>query len=130
MKGDCTVTKSIINEGAKIESAEITNSIIGIRANIKAGSKISNSLIMGNDFYEDESEYYHIEKSCDKMPSMGVGENCEIHNAILDKNVRMGNNVIINPKEPDANYSGDGFMVRDGITVIEKNAIIPDNTVI
>lgn len=130
MKGDCKVTKSIINEGAKIENAEITNSIIGIRANVKAGTKISNSLIMGNDFYEDESEYYNIEKCGDQIPSMGVGENCEIHNAILDKNVRMGNNVIINPKEADANYSGDGFMVRDGITVIEKNAIIPDNTVI
>ena len=53
-----------------------------------------------------------------------------ISGAIIDKNARIGRGVKITPKQAHENYAGHGYMVKDGITVIEKGAVIPDGAVI
>lgn len=78
--------------------------------------------MMGADFYQND-------EINDSVPLFGVGENCYIENAIIDKNCMIGNNVrIIGGKHmPDADY--ESYSVRDGIIVI-KEAIIPNGTII
>jgi glucose-1-phosphate adenylyltransferase len=122
------IERSIVAEGAIILSAKIVHSVIGLRFRVDNGSVVEDSVAMGCDYYEtiDEIE----EDVTQNIPHLGVGKNCVIKKAILDKNVRIGDNVqIINSKGAD-NYDGPNFNIRDGIVIISKNTIIPSGTVI
>ena len=120
--------ESIICEGCVINNACISQSVIGIRSKVCSGSRIQRVLMLGADYYEGEDDYPNVEE--DNPPAIGVGPGCDITGAIIDKNARLGEGVIIKPKKPDENYSGEGYVVKDGITVIIKNAVIPAGTVI
>jgi len=87
---------------------------------------VERSYVMGADYYEGDPE---AEAAPAEVP-MGIGEGAQISGAIVDKNARIGKGVKITPKKPEDNYAGPGFMVRDGITVIEKDAVIPDGAII
>ncbi|MBU1862697.1 MAG: glucose-1-phosphate adenylyltransferase [Candidatus Omnitrophica bacterium] len=125
---DTHVDKTLISEGAIIEGATLTRSIIGLRSFIQKETEISESIIMGSDYYETEDE-----AKVKKLPQnvrLGIGKNCIIKRAILDKNVSIGNNVkIINKKKID-DYEGEFYCIKNGIVIIEKNAVIPPGTVI
>ncbi len=123
-----TFERALITEGCIIHAALIEESIIGIRTRIGTGTKIISSYIMGSDFYETLREIeYDIEKG---LPKVGIGDNCIIKNAIVDKNCRIGNNVTINGGThlPDSDHGL--YAVKDGIVVIKKEAVIPDGFVI
>ncbi|NQT07287.1 MAG: glucose-1-phosphate adenylyltransferase [Candidatus Omnitrophica bacterium] len=123
-----SIDGSIIGEGAIIEGASVKHSIIGLRSRIGSGSSIEDSIVMGSDYYETIEE---IEgNKCIKMPSIGIGANCLIKNAIIDKNARIGDNVKILNKEGADKCDGRDFCIKDGIVIIEKNAVIESNTVI
>lgn len=119
--------KAIISDGCIVMADKVEQSIIGIRSRIGNGSVVKKTYIMGCDFYEDLDEIVELRKKQDPPP-MGVGENCHIEQAILDKNCRIGDNVCIkgNPDLEDADH--DNYAIRDGIVVIKKNAVIPDGT--
>jgi glucose-1-phosphate adenylyltransferase len=119
---------SIVCEGCMIEKAYLKNALIGLRSIIKKGARIENSYVMGADFYEEDPEEVHSPDV--NLPPIGIGEDSSISGAIVDKNARIGRGVKITPKDSHENYAGHGYMVRDGITVIEKEAIIPDGAVI
>lgn len=89
---------------------------------IGKNTRIRNSVIMGNDSFGEESLH------CREIP-FGIGENCSIENAIIDKDVCIGNNVSISP-QGKADMDTSLFSVRDNIVVIPKGSIIPSNTVI
>ncbi len=116
-------------EGCIIKKATLRNALIGVRTIINRGATIENSYVMGADYYEDDPESPKGKKTTDRPP-VGIGEDTVISGAIVDKNARIGRGVKITPKEPHENYAGHGYMVRDGITVIEKDAVIPDGAVI
>jgi glucose-1-phosphate adenylyltransferase len=122
------IEKSIVAEGAIVLSSKIIHSIIGLRFRVGAGSTIEDTVAMGCDYYETVEE---IEKDRSKdIPPLGVGKDCLIKKAILDKNVRVGDNVkITNDKKVD-NFDGPNYFIRDGIVIISKNSIIPSGTVI
>lgn len=122
------LANSIVCEGSVVNRSKISRSVLGIRSIINSGCHLENTLMMGADFYE--TNQHHFELKSRNLPPIGVGENCHINGAIIDKNARIGSKVIITPKEASYNYDGDGFVVRNGITVIEKNAIIPAGMVI
>ena len=83
---------------------------------------------MGSDYYETiEDMGYDDDKG---VPKLGVGDNCYINNAIIDKNARIGNNVRINGGEHLKNTDHELYTVKDGIVVIKKDAIVPDGFVI
>ncbi len=63
-------------------------------------------------------------------PRVGIGMNCKIENAIIDKNARIGNNVIISPVGKAENLDHERYFIRDGIVVVPKDAVIPHGTVI
>ncbi len=116
--------QTIIAEGSIIHAEKIINSVVGIRSRIGKGSKIVSCYIMGNDFYETlEQIAYNFERG---IPKLGIGDNCNLTNVIVDKDCRIGDNVIIKGGAhlPDADHSL--FAIKDGIVVIKKEAIIPD----
>lgn len=125
---NCEVEKSIVAEGAILLSAKVAHSVIGLRFRVGSGTIIEDTVAMGCDFYETVDEIEEDKKR--GIPSLGVGKNCHIKKAILDKNVRIGDNVkIVNSKEAN-NYDGPDYYIRDGIVIITKGSVIPAGTVI
>lgn len=123
-----TLERTIIADGCIINAARIENSVIGIRMRIGRETVISNSYIMGNDYYETLEE---MNKDAETgFPKLGVGEHCIIKNAIVDKNARIGNNVKINIGGWLDNIDTPLYTIRDGIVVVKKGAILPDGFII
>ena len=85
---------------------------------------------MGADYYE--SSTIRKKKIDEGNIPIGIGSGSTIRRAIVDKNARIGQNVMITNKDrvEEANREDEGFMIRSGIVVVLKNARIPDNTVI
>jgi glucose-1-phosphate adenylyltransferase len=127
---DTKVVESMIGEGCIIKECTVKRSVIGIRSRIETGCLIDNALLMGSDFYESPAERQRLLAS-GKIP-LGVGANTVIRRAIVDKNARIGRNVRIENREhvQEANREDLGFVIRSGIVVIIKNALIADGMVI
>lgn len=120
-----TIDKSIMADGCIINAKEIVRSVVGNRSRIGANSVIHNTYVMGNDFYQNIDEMKRDSKSGKQL--LGIGERCFINNAIVDKNCKIGNDVYINGGKHLEDFSNDLYMVKQGIVVIRKGAIIPDN---
>jgi len=127
---DCKVKDSIIGEGCLLNQATVTNSIVGIRMHIDSNCTIEDTLLMGCDFYQPQEEPA-ADLASGKVP-MGIGENTIIRHAIIDKNARIGKNVQIINKDrvQDVNREDIGYCICNGIVVVVKNAVIPDNMII
>jgi len=48
-----------------------------------------------------------------------------IDRAIVDKNARIADGVVITPEGKPPNFDADNYFIRDGIVVIPKDAVIP-----
>lgn len=115
------VNSSIICQGCIIHAKEITGSIIGPCTHIGKGTVVADSYIMGNDFLTPSAH-----PSTDQPNSFEIGENCIIRKAIVDKNVRLGNNVRLTNEKGLDHYDGDNVYIRDGIIVVAKGADLPE----
>ncbi len=124
------VTESIVAEGCILKECQVHHSVLGLRTRIETGCVIEDSLLMGADFYESSAEQDGSTDSA-QIP-VGIGANTTIRRAIVDKNARIGKGVKIINKDnvEESNQEDLGFYIRGGITVILKNAVIPDGTVI
>lgn len=123
-----TLEKTLVAEGSIIHASRLEQSVIGIRSRIGHGTTIVQSYLMGSDFYETLNDIEQANE--DGIPALGVGERCYIRNAILDKNVRIGNDVRINGGDHLSNTDHPLYTVKDGIVVIKKGAILPSGFVI
>jgi glucose-1-phosphate adenylyltransferase len=122
------LNRTIIAEGSIIRAKSIENAVIGIRSRIGEGSVLKSCYIMGSDFYETIEEIAH---NYDRgIPKIGIGDNCTLTNLIMDKDVRMGNNVVINGGNQLEDSDHALYAVKDGIVVIKKGAVIPDGYVL
>jgi glucose-1-phosphate adenylyltransferase len=83
---------------------------------------------MGNDFYQNIDDMNEDVKSDRQL--VGIGERCFINNALVDKNCRIGNDVYINGGSHLEDFSNELYAIKDGIVVIKKGAVIPDNYII
>ena len=115
--------KAVIAEGCILHAKKIERSIIGIRSRIGEETEISNSIIMGNDYFETLEEIAR-----DKGPAMGIGNNCIIRNAIIDKDCRIGDNVVIHGSVALPDEETDTYMIKEGIIVVKKGAVLPNGT--
>jgi len=113
--------KTVIADGCIINAGKIEHSVIGVRSRIDTESTIINTYMMGSDFYQPLE---HIVD--EKIVSMGIGKRCFIKNAILDKNCCIGNDVRINGGKHLKDIETDTYVVRDGIVVVKKGALIPN----
>jgi len=121
----CAVEQSIVAEGCIIEEARIERSIIGVRSLVGRNTEIEASMVVGNDFYDSAIRAEGLSK-----PGLGIGSDCVIRKAIIDKNVRIGNRVKITNVKGEKHADGEGYSIRDGIVVVHKGAVVPDGTVI
>jgi glucose-1-phosphate adenylyltransferase len=122
------IEHALVTDGCIINEAQIKNTIVGLRTFVGAGTKLNRVIILGCDFYESEESISKFER--EGKPRIGIGANCKIENAIIDKNARIGNNVTISPAGKPEKVDHELYFIRDGIVVIPKNAIIPHGTVI
>jgi len=111
--------RAIIADGCMITDAHIDRAVIGIRCVIESGTTIRNSVLMGADFYQDE-----VPEPKPGTPRLGIGRGCHIEGAIIDKNARIGEGVVITPNGKPANADGQNYYVRDGVVVVPKSALI------
>jgi glucose-1-phosphate adenylyltransferase len=123
---DSNIQDSLIVEGSSVTGATIINSIIGVRSLVGEGSHLKDVILMGNDFYEGERKVRDNEQQAG--PAMGVGRNCRIERCIVDKNARIGDNVVIRAQPDVTEYEGERRWIRDGITVIPKGTVLPSGT--
>ena len=118
------LNRAIIGDGSIILAEKIEKSVIGIRSRIGKNTLISNTYMMGSDYYESLKS---IEKNNIEI-MMGIGDRCYIHNCIIDKNCRIGDDVRINGGKHLADIETDTYVIKDGIVVIKKEATIANGT--
>ena len=115
---DSRLIDVLLTEGCVVRKAEITHSIIGLRSQIGEGTFIKDSIVMGADYYQKRPQ---------AIP-LGIGPNCHIEGAILDKNVSIGEGVIIKPFPRGTELDEGDWVVQDGIVVIPKGTCLPAGT--
>jgi glucose-1-phosphate adenylyltransferase len=127
---DSQVTASIIGEGSLLKACSIHHCVLGVRTRVEDEVVLQDTLVMGNDYYESSEERLVLRER-GGIP-LGVGKGTTVKRAILDKNVRIGNNVTIVNKDhvEEADRPELNFYIRNGIVVVVKNGSIADGTVI
>ena len=125
---DSSIRRVVLAPGCRIDNAAVADSIIGLRSIVSPGAHLHRVVMMGADYYETIAQLEEDARL--GLPRFGVGEGSVVENAILDKNVRIGRNVVIRNHEGVADEETDTYVVRDGLVVVPKGAVIPDNTVI
>ncbi len=117
----CDINRALVTEGCIISGHRVLHSIIGIRAVVGEGAVLEHSVVLGAD-------YYDANLKTPKSPPLGIGRECYIRNAIIDKNVRIGDGCYITPDGKEDNTVTRSYAVRDGVIVIPKNTVIPPGT--
>lgn len=112
--------KTVIADGCIINAGKIEHSVIGVRSRIDKESTVINTYMMGADYYQSLEDILNPE-----IVSMGIGSRCFIKNAILDKNCCIGDDVRIIGGKHLSNIETNTYVIKDGIVVIKKNAVIP-----
>lgn len=126
----CHVKDAIISHGCSLADCTVENAIVGLRSQVGKGCTIKKAMIIGADFYESDEQKAKVIAS-GGVP-VGIGENCTISNAIIDKNARIGKNCVITNAAgvEELEDEENGVYIRSGIITILRNATIPDGTVI
>src|SRR5277367_3122788 len=122
------IDHAVISDGCIINRATIKRTIVGLRTIVGNGTEMNRVIILGCDFYESAESIAKNEH--EGKPRIGIGANCKIENAIIDKNARIGNNVKISPAGKPDQLDHELYFIRDGIVVIPKGGVIPHGTVI
>uniref|UniRef100_A0A1D1XZR5 Glucose-1-phosphate adenylyltransferase n=1 Tax=Anthurium amnicola TaxID=1678845 RepID=A0A1D1XZR5_9ARAE len=126
----CQVLNSIVSHGCFLRECTVEHSIVGVRSRLECGSELVDTMMMGADYYQTEAEIASFLAE-GKVP-VGVGRNTKIRNCIIDKNAKIGRDIVITNADhvEEAERPSEGFYIRSGITVVLKNATIPDGTII
>jgi glucose-1-phosphate adenylyltransferase len=119
---------AIVSDGCIVNYAKICRSVMGVRSRVDRGSYLNRVIMLGCDYYESDASIR--DKAAQGVPRIGVGMNTRIEQAILDKNARIGSNCVITPDGKPDEVTDPRYYIRDGVVIIPKNGVIPDNTVI
>jgi len=120
---DCQIRDSVVCDGCFLDKCEIDESVVGIRTHIQAGARISQSVLIGADYYEDAS------RPTDSPP-VGIGRDVVLNRTIIDKNAHIGDGARLVNERKVEHADGDGWCIRGGIVVVSKSAVIPPGTVV
>ena len=124
----CRLERTVVTEGCRLYNADLEECIIGLRSVVLPGAQLRQVVMMGADYYEDEAQ--KAENRRLGKPHVGIGHDCRIERAIIDKNARIGRGSIIRSHQGEPNRDEENYSIRDGIVVIPKNALLPDGTII
>lgn len=120
------IDHALVSDGCIINHASVTQSVLGIRSLVGAGSSLNRVVMMGCDYYETQESI--IENEMLGKPRLGIGQNTSIENTIIDKNARIGDNCVISPAGKPDELDTPLYYIRDGVVIIPKNGIIPHGT--
>ncbi len=125
----CTVDHVVIGDGSIVTDSTLKHCVLGVRAFVGEGSTLADSIVMGSDYYETDAQ---VEGNVARgRPNLGVGRNCRIEGAIIDKNTRIGDGCVLSAKgKADGTYANGAVIIRDGVLVVPKNAVLPPGTVV
>jgi glucose-1-phosphate adenylyltransferase len=122
----CTLDHAIVAEGCFLDRCTVRDSVVGIRSQIRAGTQVTRSVLLGADFYEADNE---APRRADGA-KLGVGSNVVLDRVIVDKNARIGNDVRLVNEAGVQQADGDGYFIRNGIVIVPKGGIVKDGTVV
>ncbi len=125
---NAVVDHAVVCDGCIIIDAHLNHSVVGIRSIVGHGSSLTRTVMMGCDYYETAASI--AQSRAKGIPLMGIGANTRIEDTIIDKNARIGDNVVISAAGKPASSDHPLYYVRDGVVIIPKGAIIPNGTVI
>ena len=117
------LTDILLGDGSHIQEAKISNSVVGLRSQVYKNAEIYSSIVMGADYYDTPASL----QTGNGVP-VGIGPNSYIEGAIIDKNVRIGEGVVIKPFPRGTEIDEDNWSVRDGIVVVPKRSILYPGT--
>ena len=120
----CEVDHAVIGDGCIIESSKIKHSVISLRSFIRKGCQLEDVVMMGSDNYETDEELARNEQA--SLPHLGLGKNCVVKGAIIDKNTRIGNDVKLSPEGKEDGVYQHGIVIRDGVLVVPKGMTVPN----
>jgi glucose-1-phosphate adenylyltransferase len=120
---DCHIRASIVDDGCFLDRCQVEESVVGIRTHIQSGSRISRSVLLGADVYEDMV-------TGDGGPSLGVGKDVVLDRVIVDKNARIGDGARLVNAQGIQEADGDNYYIRGGIIVVPKGGVIRPGTVV
>ncbi|MCC6415992.1 MAG: glucose-1-phosphate adenylyltransferase [Opitutaceae bacterium] len=125
----CEVDNIVVGDGSIISNCRLKHCVFGIRSFVADGCDLEDVVLMGSDYYETDEQMAHNREV--GRPHFGVGNNCKIRGAIIDKNARIGDNcVLIASGKLDGRYANGAVIVRDGVLLVPKGGIIPAGTVV
>jgi glucose-1-phosphate adenylyltransferase len=123
------LSQCLVSDGCTVSpGSKLERSVIGIRSRIGRNVTMRDTVVIGADRYESEAE-----KAANRargLPNLGVGDDCVIEGAILDKDCRIGHNVRIRNHRDTPDVETDTYVIRDGIVAIPRGTAVPDGTVI
>jgi glucose-1-phosphate adenylyltransferase len=119
----CSIDYVVIGDGCIVTDSSLHRCVIGIRSVLGENSDLQDVVMMGADFYQTAKE---VQADRDRgVPPIGIGRQCRIKRAIIDKNARIGDDVVLSPEgKADGEYP-NGIIIRDGILCVTKNGVIP-----
>jgi glucose-1-phosphate adenylyltransferase len=124
----CALDHVIVSDGSILTDSTLKRCVIGSRSFLGEDTYLEEVIMMGADAYQTDEE---LKADVDAgRPHIGIGLNCRIKKSIIDKNSRIGDSVTLSPEgKPDGNYA-HGIVIRDGVLVVPKSAIVPSGTVV
>jgi|UniRef100_UPI00404B5EC1 glucose-1-phosphate adenylyltransferase len=125
----CSVDQAVVGDGSILSNSSIRHSVFGIRSFVNDDSVLEDVVLMGSDYYETEAQLQ--ENRAMGRPHLGVGKNCRIRGAIIDKNARIGDECQLTAEgKIDGTYANGAVIVRDGVLIVPKGGVIPKGTVV
>lgn len=117
---DCHVNRAMIAEGCWLDRCHIDRTVVGIRTTVRAGARISNSVLLGADYY--------AQGGTDPGVPLGIGRDVVLDRVIVDKNARVGDGARLVNTAGVQEADGDGYFIREGIIVVPKGATVAPGT--
>jgi len=121
--------QSMVSDGCVIlDGTRIERSLIGVRSRIGKNVIIRDCVLIGADRFETDAERAtNLERG---LPSLGIGDDCRIERAIIDKDSRIGAGVQILNRDRVEHFDSEQYCIRDGLVVVPRGSIIPAGTII
>jgi glucose-1-phosphate adenylyltransferase len=125
----CRIDNVVVADGCILTDSSLKHCLFGIRSYVGEGADLEDVIVMGADYYETPEQM--ASNLARGKPNLGVGRNCFIRRAIIDKNTRIGDGSRLSAAgNPDGTYVGGAVVIRDGVLVVPKGATIPPGTVV
>lgn len=124
----CTMESTIICDASDLTGVTLRSCIIGLRGRVGEGTVMEECVYMGADYWD--GHYLDPRNRSGEPQALGIGRDCFIRKAIIDKNARIGDGCRLTNEAGTLEFTSDLFCIRDGIIVIPKDTVLRPGTVI